>query len=695
MRLFVKNSVLLVLMACLAFAGGSLSFSQAENQNDGKDLILYENIEQVDVLSPEEISFQAMNVYEDGDFTFVNDGIAWHSNNEDVATVDEHGDIEWTGQPGRTYIEASNGSDQDQIVLHYKPDEEGGPDIVKQTDERHALVEDAINGMTIEEKVGQMLMPEFRTWHNEKVTKMLPAIEQLVERYHLGGVVLFGENVQTPAQTVELISDYQAASDKYGMLITSDQEGGLVTRLSFGTGMPGNMALGAGNNPAMSKRVGRTIGAELEALGINMNLAPSFDVNNNPDNPVIGVRSFGEDPVAVARHGVAVMEGTQEAGVAVTAKHFPGHGDTDVDSHIGSPEVPHDRDRLSDVEWHPFQEAINHDVDAIMTAHVALPAIENSGKEITLPATLSEKVLTGLMREEMGYEGVIYTDSLQMNAIASHFTPVEAAIRAIQAGSDIVLMPVDVEEVAEWLITAVQEGEISEERIDDSVERILTLKLKRGIVKEEHPFPVEEKIEQAEATVRSDEHLQVEKQAAEQGVTVVKNEDNALPIDPLEGETVVVLGTKYAGKLANALASHHPEVEAIALPENGKLSTAHRQKVQQADVVIAETHTSDADMRQADHPQMEMVRQLQNEISSPLISIGIRNPYDLMAYPEADVYVAQYGSFDANFAATANVLFGKVNPVGRLPVTIPSAEGGVLYETGHGLSYQDDEEFPF
>ncbi|MBB6450534.1 beta-N-acetylhexosaminidase [Geomicrobium halophilum] len=684
MRQPVKKSTFFLLLGVLSFSPHS--HSQAEGSV--QDFILYENIEQADVQPGESTTLQGMNIYEDGHFTFVDEDIMWSSTNEDVARVDQDGHITWTGRPGKTYIEASNGNHEDRIVLQNGERTK----IIKQTDDRHKLIDNAIAGMTIEEMVGQMLMPDFRTWGKENVTEMPPGIEQLIKNYHLGGVIFFGENIKTPAQATELIADYQAASEKYAMLTTIDQEGGLVNRLQAGTSMPGNMALGAGNDLGMSSKVGRVIGAELESLGFNMNMAPSMDVNNNPDNPVIGIRSFGEDPSLVANHGVAFMEGMQESGVAVTAKHFPGHGDTDIDSHVGSPKISHDRNRLYNVELYPFQSVMDHDVDAIMTAHVTLPEIDSStfeGTESLIPATLSDKVITGLMREEMGYDGVIFTDSLKMNAISSHHPPVDAAIHAVQAGSDIVLMPVDVEEVAEGMINAVHQDVISEERMKESVARILELKLKRGIVKEEHPLPSEEKVAQAEDTLASEEHLEIERQAAKQGITVVKNENQTLPLNLREDELVVVIGNELIDGLSSAITAHHPNVETMALPENGQLNGIQWEKICQASHVIVGTYTSDYESRQSNHPQMEIVRRIQADIEGPLITVGIRNPYDIMAYANTDVYLAQYGFARANFEATASILFGEIDSVGRLPVTIPSLEGGVLYKEGHGLSNRE------
>lgn len=238
--------------------------------------------------------------------------------------------------------------------------------------------------------------------------------------------------------------------------------------------------------------VGKATGEELNALGINMNFGPVLDVNLNPDNPVIGVRSFGEDPQLVAQLGKAYIKGLHQSGTASTAKHFPGHGDTAVDSHLGLPEVPYDIDRLKKVELYPFQQAMDAGIDAVMTAHVTFPKIDDTkaiskkdGMEIAIPATLSYKVLTGLMREDMGFNGVVVTDAMNMGAIADHFGAVDAAIRAVKAGADILLMPVGIKEVAKGLYDSVNSGDISITKIEQSVERILTMKLKRGIVKSE------------------------------------------------------------------------------------------------------------------------------------------------------------------------------------------------------------------
>ncbi|GEN46629.1 beta-hexosaminidase [Alkalibacillus haloalkaliphilus] len=673
----------------------------AEEVDTHQDLILLENVPEVEPNADgqEEFQLTALNVYADGYFTEESNGLEWSSSNKNVAEVDGDGQVTMSGQNGRTFITVTNGDFEDRVAVDYKVDSSdnspGKPEsevtIVQEDGERYDLVQHALNELTIEEKLGQMLMPDFRHWNGEEVTEMLPEIEELVEEYHLGGVILFAENVQDTEQTARLVRDYQNAAEKFGLMMTIDQEGGIVTRLQSGTDFPGNMALGATRSEEIAFDVGQAIGHEISSLGINTNFAPVMDVNNNPDNPVIGVRSFGEDPDLVADLGIAYTEGLQSTGVAATAKHFPGHGDTDVDSHLGLPEVPHDRERLEEVELYPFQRAMESGMDMIMTAHVTFPQIDDTtviseatGEEVMLPATLSYKVLTELIRDDMGYEGVITTDAMNMNAITDHFGPVDAAVRAVEAGSDIVLMPVGLEEVAEGLLDAIDSGDITEERIEASVERILTLKLERGIVKEENPEPIEEKVSNALDVVGSDEHQQIEQEAAERSITLVENDD-VLPLtDDLDGE-VVVIGNTFINDLGDAVSQHHADTTVIQ--SSGDLTEAELETIENAEVVIAGSYTFNVAGRAPDNPNMELINSLGELTDAPVVGVGIRNPYDIMAYPTVDAYLAQYGFNEASFEATAATIFGDNEPTGLLPVTIPTIDDDVLYEFGHGLNY--------
>ena len=688
MSKLVKKCIISIIAFALVLTGIPLAGASAASGI--KDLVIDLNVPQVkrDVKN-NKLDLNGLYVYEDGHFTLASENVTWESSNKNVASVNQGGEVSLSGHNGKTFISVSNGKFSDRISIQYKGNQ-GQIIVEKEKGVRYDLIGQAIKQMTMKEKIGQMLMPDFRTWKGKNVTEMNAEIAQLVKDYHLGGVILFRENTVTAEQTTKLVSAYQEASEKYGLLISIDQEGGIVTRLQTGTDFPGNMALGATRSEEMAKKVGMAIGEELNALGINMNFGPSLDVNNNPDNPVIGVRSFGEDPELVGKLGNAYIKGLQESGTAATAKHFPGHGDTAVDSHLGLPEVPHDINRLKKVELYPFQQAMDAGIDAVMTAHVTFPKIDDTkviskkdGKEIALPATLSQKVLTGLMREQMSFKGVIVTDAMNMGAIVEHFGAVDAAIRSVKAGTDIVLMPVGLEAVANGLYDAVNKGEISTKRIEQSVERILTLKLNRGIVKAEVEKSLDEKIANAIQVVGSAEHKAVESEAAAKSITLVKN-NAALPLKAGTKDKIVVVGSS-ADLLAGEVQKHHENV--TVLTTETLLTESQLTQAKTADYIILGTNTSTVSGREPSNNLMRLANQLIEQTDVPVIGIGIRNPYDIMSYPKVDAYLVQYGFRPASYEASVNTIFGLNNPTGKLPVTIYDQDGDVLYKFGHGLGY--------
>ncbi len=284
----------------------------------------------------------------------------------------------------------------------------------------------------------------------------------------LGGVILFADNIAEPEQLERLTEALR--SERPELLIAIDEEGGSVTRLEVrqGSSFPDSLTLGAVDDPELTRAVAASIANALAAAGINLNLAPVLDVNSNPSNPVIGVRSFGDDPRRVAAHGVAFVEGTQERGVAACAKHFPGHGDTSVDSHLDLPRIDRSLDELREVELVPFRAAIEAGVQAIMTAHIAFGALDEA------PATLSRRVVTGLLRDELGFRGAIVTDALEMAAIAQTVGIGEGAVRALQAGADLVCIGSEEpqQEARRALLAALREGRLSTERLAEAAGRV-------------------------------------------------------------------------------------------------------------------------------------------------------------------------------------------------------------------------------
>jgi beta-N-acetylhexosaminidase len=680
--------IALLIVPMFAGVGKAEGVSAKHKRNEG--LMIAQNMPQLSKhINGDTVDLAALLTSKDGTYVEATNHLIWKSLNKRVASVNSEGLVKLNGKNGATIIIVTDGKSFDKIGIHVK---NGKAEFIKQKNQKYDVIRKAIKSMTVKEKVGQMLMPDFRNWKGQPVTEMNDEIRELVKKYHLGGVILFRENVVTTEQTVRLVDEYKKANEDYGLLVSIDQEGGIVTRLQSGTDFPGNMALGATRSTEMAESVGHAIGSELHSLGINMNLAPVLDVNNNPDNPVIGVRSFGEDPQLVADLGTAYTKGLQNSGMAATAKHFPGHGDTAVDSHLGLPSVPHEKERLLEVELYPFQQAMNEGIDAIMTAHVTFPKIDPStviskkdGTEINLPATLSYEVLTNLVRKEMGFKGVISTDALNMNAIVDHFGPVDAVIRAVNAGTDIVLMPVGLEEVANGLYEAVDNGEITEKRLNQSVERLLILKANRGIYKQVNETPVEDKIEHAEEIVGNQDHKALENEVARKSITLVKN-DNLLPVNKNEVKSVVVIGNTYIENVKQALAFHHSSVELIKADK--PLNAEQLQKVKDADLVVLGTYTFNVAGRSPSSPQMQMINQVIDKAPDKTTAVGIRNPYDIMAFPEVSAYLTQYSFRDASFRAAAETIFGMNDPSGKLPVTIYE-EGleQILYPFGHGESY--------
>ena len=397
-------------------------------------------------------------------------------------------------------------------------------------------------------------------------------MSEIINKNHLGGVILFANNVKDTEQTTKLTYDLQKAAmdgpnKNLPLLLSIDQEGGIVTRLLKGTCLPGNMAIGATRSEKDSYSCGDIIGKELSALGVNVNLAPCLDINNNPNNPVIGLRSFSSKSDLTSKLGLKYIEGHQCDNVASAAKHFPGHGDTETDSHVGLPLVNKSLDELRALELIPFKAAADAKVDMLMTAHIQYPQIETGkfiskkdGKEINIPATLSQTIIDGIARKELGYNGVIITDALNMAAISENFGEVEAVKMAINAGVDIALMPTTLrseadiyklEAIIDGLKKAVKCKEISIDRINEAATRVVKLKIDRGIINySQDKRTLEERIINAKAVVGSIENRDKEREIAANSITVLNNYNNALPLIPKENSTILVI-TPYENHITS------------------------------------------------------------------------------------------------------------------------------------------------
>jgi beta-N-acetylhexosaminidase len=477
---------------------------------------------------------------------------------------------------------------------------------------------------------------------------------------HLGGVTLFARNIDSATQLTQLDADLQTIADPLPLFISVDQEGGLVVRVTDGaTIFPGNMAVGASGDPSLARKLAEASATELLAMGVNMDLAPVVDVNTNPLNPVIGVRSFGSQVSLVSEFGVQTIQGLQSSGVSAVGKHFPGHGDTDVDSHRDLPVVPHSLERLQTLELLPFTAAMQAGVDGIMTAHLYLPAIE---PKPDVPATLSKTVLTGLLRDQLGYRGLILTDALDMDAIKKDRTAAEAAIQAFEAGADMLLIAgITAEDRAHLgdgpplLLAAVQSGRVSEARLDASVLRILEAKAKRGIL----PGFVAPPTVPDASVLNSSEHRALALEVARKAVTLQRDDQHLLPLDPSKRVLVVVPDAPTRSdvqddQLASSLLDAVRQFAPLAF--GGSLSAASN-----ADVIVLGTFDL------AQQPTHKTLARALVQTGKPVIGVSLRGPYDAAAAPEIGTFLTVYGDRPVHLQAAAEALFGRLTPTGTVP----------------------------
>ena len=512
--------------------------------------------------------------------------------------------------------------------------------------------------MSLGQRVGQVFMLGFEG------TTLTAANRALVQGLHLGGVTLFARNITDGPQLARLDADMQTMADPVPLFISVDQEGGLVVRVTDGaTIFPGNMAVGATGDPTLARRIAAASASELLAMGVNMDLAPVIDVNTNPLNPVIGVRSFGSDVSLVSDFGVQTIHALQSGGVSAVGKHFPGHGDTDVDSHRDLPVVQHSLDRLQALEFLPFKAAIQSGVDGIMTAHLYLPAIE---PQPDLPATLSRTVLTGLLREQLGYQGLILTDALDMDAIKKDRPAAEAAVQAFEAGADMLLIAGitadDRRHLGEGppaLLAAVQSGRVSEERLNASVLRILEAKAKRGILPGLFPATVAPDA----SVLNSLEHRALALDTARKAVTLQRDNAQLLPLNASQLILVVVPDAptrsdvqddQLASSLLQAVRQFAPS--AVEAPVRSAVNAARS-----ADVVVLGTYDL---VRDPD--QQSLARSLAGT-GKPVVAISLRGPYDAAAEPEIGTFLTVYGDRPIHLQSAAEALFGRLTPSGRVP----------------------------
>ncbi|MGZ2356206.1 glycoside hydrolase family 3 protein [Streptomyces sp. 372A] len=562
-----------------------------------------------------------------------------------------------------------------------------------------------ISGMSLEEKVGQLFV--MRVYGHSATDPDQADIDanlaeigvrtaaEMIAKYHVGGIIYFAwaHNTRDPHQIAELSNGIQRAGlagpSRIPLLISTDQEHGIVCRVGEpATLMPGAMALGAGGSRSDARRAGQIAGAELAAIGINQNYAPDADVNVNPANPVIGVRSFGSDPQSVAGMVAAQVKGYQSAGIASTAKHFPGHGDTSTDSHTGLPVIGHTREQWAELDAPPFRAAIAAGIDSIMTAHIVVPALDPAED----PATLSKPILTGILREELGYDGVVVTDSLGMQGVRTKYGDERVPVLALRAGVDQLLNPPSLDVSWNALLAAVKSGEVSEARLDESILRILRLKTKLGLF--DQPFVSGRGVDR---TVGTRAHLAAADRIAERTTTLLANEGRLLPLSRRSHRNLLVVGADPAspsgttGPPTTTLAGAFEELGFTATA----LSTGTAPTKAAIDAAVAAAQGKDAVVVgtynvSATSSQRTLVGALA-ATGVPVITVAIRNPYDIaqLAGTGHRAHLAAYSWTDVELRAAARVIAGRVRPEGKLPVPVQRADdpSKVLYPVGYGLTY--------
>ena len=525
-------------------------------------------------------------------------------------------------------------------------------------------IDQCVENMTLEQKVGQIMVVGFRG------TVPGSHILEMIEDYHIGGVILMRQNVRSPEQVAQLANDLQRttqSSGHPGLIIAVDQEGGLVSRLKEYRGFtefPGAMAITASGDPQNAYRIAYAIANELKSLGINANFAPVLDVNNNPANPVIGIRSFSSDSQVVVEYGTAFIEGLRSGGVIAVGKHFPGHGDTNTDSHFSLPVVTYERAHLDRIELVPFKAAVDAGIPGIMTGHLMYPALDAEG----LPATLSRAVLNDLLREEMGYQGLIVTDSLEMGALfrSGYPTPLAAAT-ALQAGADILLFShfhnqhkAAFHTIVEW----VKSGKIPEERLNEAVRRVLLVKAQYGII-----MPEAVDIESVSARVGTQEHRALSREVAAQSVTLLCDDACLLPVDT--DRQVFVVENPAGRGLGRMIGAPYVRIGYRFTPF--EILSALDVIGQDYLVVVTTANV-------ARYPAQKRIVNRLTKNGAAVIVVAMTSPYDLMAFSDMDTYLMVYGAIPPSKEALADVLLGRVQPQGSIPVELPG-----LFDIGAGL----------
>jgi len=566
-------------------------------------------------------------------------------------------------------------------------------------------VRQVLKTLTLDQKVGQLLSSSFESNYLATDTAEFERLARLVQQYHVGGFAVFGGSEAAPSvllnpaySTVRLGRPLDAAAilnrlqalATVPLLNAADFEGGAGFRLAGATAFPRAMAFGAAADERLAYEAGRITAVESRALGIHVSFGPVVDVNNNARNPVINTRSFGEDPQKVGALGAAVVRGLRDGGALATLKHFPGHGDTDVDSHLGLPVIRHSRERLDQVELAPFRAGLAAGAHAVMIAHIELPALD---PEPGTPATLSRAAVTGLLRGELGFDGLIYTDSMAMHAVARMLPPGPAAVRAVKAGNDVVLHSPDDVAAFEAVKAAIATGEIDAAQVDRSVERIVRTKARLGLHRSKLVS-----LDALPAVVGTRAHAAVADEVSRRSITLLKDEGDHVPLRaPREASVLCLSVLDYPSGWGIASPSRTflpelrlrwPALTAVELSDRttpGELELV-RAMAPRFDAVVAAVFVRTASFSGRMDLAAPVARLLQDlgrasaSRNTPFVAVLFGNPYVATFLPDLPALLLTYDFYDRAEASAVRALAGEAAITGRLPIALPGS-----FPVGHGL----------
>jgi beta-N-acetylhexosaminidase len=577
------------------------------------------------------------------------------------------------------------------------------PDAVDKAGDK--WVEDTLKKLSLDEKVGQMLVPAVDSTYLSSDTAEFDRLAAKIQRFHVGGFHVFGGTERAPSVlldpnygTVILGQPLEAASilnrlqalSALPLLNTADFEAGVGFRISGATVFPRQMAVGAAGDEQLAFDAARVTATEARALGVHVDFSPLADVNNNARNPVINTRSFGEEPDAVGRMAAAYVRGLHAGGMLATLKHFPGHGDTDVDSHLGLPIITQPRDRLDKVELPPFRAGIESGADAVMTGHIELPALDNGDFS---PASLSRPIITGLLRGEMKFEGLVYTDSMGMDAVARKLSPGDAAVRAVKAGNDVVLNSPDDAAAFAGIKSAVERGDIPATQIDQSVRRILRAKARLGLHRNRFVS-----LDDVPKQVGGRQNAMVAQELGAKAITLVRDDRNQVPLRAPREASVLYLsvldypsGWRIAAPsrtMIPELRQRWPNVTAIELSDRSTTSEIDlvRASATRYDAIVAGVFVraaSGSGRMDLPAPLAKLLGDIGRATArtpKPFVTIFFGNPYAVLSTPDLPAMIVTYDVYDLAEASAARALAGEAPITGHLPIVLPG-----LFQVGWGI----------